>query len=682
VRISRTVAIASALLFGSSWALAADKDQTALNAAVDRIIAGGSESPTKLKALIDKCKSCTGRDLGRAYGALGMLEKGDDAKKAWADALTYDPNVEVKGDGFADARKAWASVAPAEDDTRRAGWLLKPAYAGFKDAFASSLASKWQECVDKAQASITIEENANTRMLRAVCEDKTGSLVEALKDNAKALDRAKQLNDAALIKTIQDRVTLLLPRLGHLKIERPVEVVDLKVLFDDRPIPEARLIETFTVDPGKHKIHAEGTLRGGRVFDDEEVTVKEGEIATAKIKMVPAAMTQGQLDCMANAKSQEEVLMCLPQQQKALVAHAALEMSGYTDSIDVHVLSPALRASVASPTQGWNIGAAYLIDVVTAASPDVISTASHRFQDVRHDVSLTGGYKPGNFGAQVSGNYSTEHDYVSRTIGITGIGDFNEKAVSPSLGYAFTSNTIGRAGTDYDSFSHDFAVHDITATSTFLVSPLSLFVVGAEAQLEVGDQSKPYRYIPLFEPGVTVPVGASIDEVNKARLPAKPLEQLPLSRQRLALTGRYIRRIDGRATLRLEERVYRDTWNITATTTDARYLIDFARLRVGPHVHFHAQTPAKFYRRIYGAILDADGFATVPVFRTSDRELGPFFGATLGGSARYALTPAESKIQLGLYASGDLLWDHYLDALYIKDRFAGYGTVGVEADFE
>lgn len=688
MRLSTLSLAALGALLAPAVAHAADKDEAALGAAVEKVFGGEATAANgaKIRALVERCKSCTGRSLGRAHGALGLVAshvgQGEEAKTQWSLALTYDPFLAIQAPAFADARKSWVAAAPEQDDARRAGWVVKNAYASFKQAYAEALAERWADCVTKGDASIALEDNPFTRMQVAQCREKTGKLVDALKDDAKALERARQIGDTDLASAIQERVTALLPRLAHLKLERPAEVVDLKVTFDDRPIPEARLLDVFTVDPGEHRLHAEGVLRGARVFTDDTVTVAEGEMATAKIKLKPVALTKGQLECMVSAKTQEDILMCLPQQQKALVAHASLEISGYTDTLDVHVLSPAVRASVASPTQGWNVAASYLIDMVTAASPDVVATASRRFSDLRHDVVLGGGYKPGNFGAQVYGHYSTEKDYISRTIGLTGIGDFRDKSVTPSLGYALTWNTIGRAGTDYDVFAHDFYVHDFSLASTFLLGPASLFVAGAELQLEDGDQSKPYRYVPLFEPGVTVPKGASEAEVNARRLPTKPLEQLPLDRQRLSLAGRYVQRIGGRSTLRLEERLYRDTWEIMATSTDVRWLVDIRRFRVGPHLHFHAQTPAKFYRRIYGGILDADGFASVPAFRTTDRELGPMFGVTLGGTGRVALTSAESKVQLGLFASADALYNHYLDALYVTDRLAGYGTFGIEGDFE
>jgi hypothetical protein len=189
--------------------------------------------------------------------------------------------------------------------------------------------------------------------------------------------------------------------------------------------------------------------------------------------------------------------------------------------------------------------------------------------------------------------------------------------------------------------------------------------------------------VPLFEPGVSVPVGASPDEVNRARLPAKALEQLPLDRKRFSVGARFVQRTRSTATLRLEERVYSDTWGLKASSTDARYMMDLSpRLRLWPHGRLHVQTAATFYKRVYGATLNSDGSASIPQYRTNDRELSPMFGVTLGGGARFALTSPATKIQLAVVATADGLFNYYLNALYIRDRLAGYGTIGLEADFE
>lgn len=687
---------------GERNAWAGEKEDNAVITAVDKVLnhdipnANFGEARRKLRGMLDRCKrGCSGPAVARVYVAIGLiaatLNNAEEAKTAWSDAFSLDANAALPSTGvsaavrqqFDEARKAWLAANPAQDDVGKAGWVNKQAQELARAATAAAQADNTAECIEKNKSALTLEENMRARLHLAGCEEKAGKFVDALRDYAKALEGARTKGDASTARFIQERVKAILPKLAHVKFERPTEVTDLQITFDDRTIPEARLGESFTIDPGSHTVHAEGLLRGARVSSDEKFDVKEGETALVKIKLKPVALTKGQLECMVSAKTQEEILACLPKEDKPLRVSAALEMSGYTDSINVHIWTPAVRGSVASPTAGWNVGANYLVDVVTAASPDVVSTASRRFHDVRHVLGVTGGYKPGSFGAQAYGNYSEERDYISRSLGIVGTADLYNKQITPALGYSYTWDTQGRTGTPYDVFSRPFNTHEINAGSTFVLTPTSLLVFGGAVQLENGDQSKTYRYIPIFEPGVSVPVGASIAQVNANRLPAKPLEQLPLERQRFSVSGRYIARIGGRSTFRIDQRIYRDTWAITSSSTDARYLVDLnPRLRVWPHLRIHVQSGASFYNRVYGATLNSDGSATIPRFRTNDRELSPMAGVTGGGGVRYALTAPGSKMELALYSSADVLFNYYVNTLYITSRLAAYGTVGIEANFE
>lgn len=686
----------------SSETWAGEREDNAAIATIDKVLANDvananfGEAKKKLRTVIDRCKKCSPAVVGRAYIAVGIVAsqigQAEEAKTAWNDALNVDPNAALPNAGvsqqvrthFEQAQKAWLASNPQLDDAQKAGWVNRQAFDLWKAALAAESAGNFQECIEKDKGALTLEENMRARLHLAMCESKTGKIVDAMRDNAKVLEMARSKGDAATIKQVQERVAELVPRLGHVKFEVPQGVSDLRVTFDGRPIPPERINDSFTIDPGTHVAHAEGVLRGVRVsFDDNKVEVPEGGAAIVSIKLKPAALTQGQLECMVAAKTQEEIAACLPQEGKPLVVNAALDVSGYLDSAAVHVLTPSVRGAVSSPTAGWNVGASYLVDVLTAASPDVVSTASRRFYDIRHAASVTGGFKPGRFGGQIYGSFSSERDYTSRTVGGTATGDFMDKQLAPQIGFAHTWDTIGRTGTDTDVFGKPFASEEISAGATVVMSPTSLIVLGGSVALEHGDQSKPYRYIPLFEPGVSVPVGASVDEVNSARLPVKPLEQLPTSRQRFALAGRYVARVKGTATLRLEERLYNDTWAIRASTTDAKYLMDLSpRLRVWPHGHLHVQTGASFYSRIYGATLNSDGSATIPQYRTSDRELSPMAGLTLGGGARYTLTDPAGKIQIALFTNADFLFNYYFNSLYLKTRYGGYGTLGIEADFE
>lgn len=696
------VALVSVLVLTSARARASEKDDAATIAAVDKVLsnevanANFGEAKKKLRALVDKCKKgCSGPAVAHIYVAIGMVSaqigQADEAKTAWFDAFSVDPNATLPTSGvspqvrtqFDDVKKQWVAQNPQPDDFQKAGWGSKQGYEAAKAAVAAEQAGNWAECIDKSKTALGIEENLRARMTLAFCEAKAGKVVDALRDNAKALELAKQKGDASAQKQIGERVTELVPRLGHVKFDPPKDVDDLKVVFDDRPIPPNRINESFTIDPGKHTVHAEGSLRGARVSSDQAIEVKEGETATVKLTLAPAALTQGQLQCMVAAKTQEEIAACLPSDRKPLVVHLAMDMSAYTDTLAVNVLTPSVRGSVASPTAGWNVGASYLVDVVSAASPDVVSTASRHFQDVRHAAAVNGGYKPGRFGGALYGSVSSESDYVSRTLGGSVSGDFAEKQVTPSLGYSYTWDTIGRAKVDYDVYSKPFNIHDFMLGSTFVLTQTSVLVAGAQISLESGDQSKPYRHVPIFEPGVSVPIGASPEQVNANRLAAKPLEQLPLDRQRYALSARFVSRIRSNATLRLEERLYQDTWGIKGTTTDFRYMIDVSpRFRIWPHLHVHAQTGTSFYNRVYGATLNSDGSATVPKYRTTDRELSPMLGFTGGGGARFALTEPKGSFQLALFSTADALYNQYINSLFIRNRLAVYGTLGLEADFE
>jgi hypothetical protein len=700
--VARIAALIACLTLQVTAARAGEKEDNATITAVDKILATDvpnanfGDAKRRLRALLDKCKKgCSGPAVARVYVALGMvsaqINQSDEAKTAWFDAFSVDSNATLPAQGvsqsvrqqFEEVKKQWLVANPQPDEAAKGGWVNKQAYDNYRAGITAQQTQNWAECIEKVKTALTLEENMRARIVLADCEEKAGHFVDALRNNAKALEAARAKSDAVTSKIIAERVQTILPKLAHVKFERPVEVTELNVTFDDRPIPEGRLAESFTIDPGSHSVHAEGLLRGARVSSDDKFDVKEGETAIVKIKLKPVALTKGQLECMVSAKTQEEIVACLPSDKKPLQIHVAIDFSAYNDTTAVQVITPSFTGSISSPTAGWNVGANYLVDVVSAASPDVVATASRRFTDVRHVVGVTGGYKPGQYGAQLFGNYSEEHDYISRTIGIQGTGDFYEKQITPALGYSLSLDTIGRTGTDYDVFSHPFTTHEINASSTFVLSPLSVLVAGGAIALESGNQSKPYRYIPMFEPGVNVPVGASAEVVNAARLPAKPLEMLPLDRQRFSLSARYVRRIGGSTTLRLEERLYRDSWAVTASTTDLRYMIDTSpRLRVWPHVHLHAQTGANFYKRVYGATINSDGSITLPQYRTTDRELSPLLGATGGGGVRYALTDPGSKVQLAVFGTGDALFNYYVNALFIKTRLAVYGTVGIEGDFE
>ena len=708
----------------SSSAIAAGYDDSAASSAVqaamneDYAQANYAEANRKLQDVLDKCAKkgakCSSGTRAQAYVGMGMISsqlgKIDDAKANFTKALQEDPNAKLPSSGtspniraqFADAQKALPAPAPAPADTSNdnadaapqpapaggkvPGWNSPEAFALAGEALKAGLAGNFAECIEKDTASLKLEEQPGTRLHLSSCEAKSGKLLGALTDAQKALKDGIAKRNGPVMDIAKKKVQDLLPRIPHVTFDPPQGVDDLKVTFDDREV-KGDLKKKFSVDPGSHTVKAEGTQNGIPLGYDETFDVKEGDLYTVHITLKsqePGFLTKGQMECMTQAKNQEEVQKCLPEGSKNLVIHAGMEMGAYTDTNHVHIFTPSINGSITSPTAGWNVAGSFLVDFVTAASPDIVSEASSHYVERRYAGTLSGGYKPGLYGGNAFASISSEPDYLSLTVGGAVLADLHDKLITPRIGYSHSDDTIGRSDTPFSVFHNKLYTNNFEASTTFVLSPTSVVVVGASLATERGDQSKPYRFIPMFTSAIAprVPAGVSVDVVNFYRLPFRPQEQLPTERDRYAIAVRFNHRFST-ATLRLEERLYDDSWSTKATSTDFRYMQDLgSKLRVWPHVRFHGQTAANFYQLAYTAIIDSSGKMILPTYRSDDRELGPLVTVTGGGGARVELGKAEGTTNFGIEATMDLMYTRFFEALFVTTRTAVYGTLGFDAEFQ
>jgi hypothetical protein len=363
----------------------------------------------------------------------------------------------------------------------------------------------------------------------------------------------------------------------------------------------------------------------------------------------------------------------------------SMELAGYNDSDHVTVITPSIALGI-EDTSGASLHATYLVDVVSAASVDVVSTASSRWKEVRQAGTVSGQYKPRDFGVTVGGSGSSEPDYLSYGAFASVIKDFDEKNWSLTFGYGFSHDTIGRCGdngicTPFSVFSRTLERGSFNGGIDFVVDRLTLASVSADVVVENGDQSKPYRYVPMFSPTVasTLPNGAPIALVNQERLPERPLEQLPLSKRRLAVTGTYAHRFDA-STLRLEERLYDDSWGMLASSSDARWIFDLGRrFEVWPHVRFHVQNAVSFWQRAY--VSSPAPAWSLPEYRTGDRELGPLWTLEGGFGVRWYVGAGADPEKWALQWTGDAIYTSFLDDLYMANRTALLGALGLEGHF-
>ena len=205
--------------------------------------------------------------------------------------------------------------------------------------------------------------------------------------------------------------------------------------------------------------------------------------------------------------------------QDTSTKRATLEMATYADTDHVTVISPSISAAIENVTQGASLRGTYLVDVVSAASVDIVSTATPRWHEIRNAGSLEAEYKPHDFGVSIGGSGSVEPDYVSYGAGISVSQDLNEKNTTLLFGYGYSHDISGRHQTSFSVFGRPIDRSTLNAGITQVIDRATVGSLALDAIFEDGDQSKPYRYIPMFAPNVATeaPLGASIGWVTANR---------------------------------------------------------------------------------------------------------------------------------------------------------------------
>lgn len=379
--------------------------------------------------------------------------------------------------------------------------------------------------------------------------------------------------------------------------------------------------------------------------------------------------------------SGKEVHAAPPTQSSSSVAtRAKAETSAYTDTDNVSVLTPSVALDLHDPLAGWAASATYLVDVVSAASVDIVSTASGRWQEVRHAATLRGAYKPYDIGGSVSGAISSEPDYLSLTGGGGVTLDLAKKTVMPALDYSFSHDVAGRTGTPFSVYSLELDRHTLSAHVELLLDRETVINVSTDAVLEIGHQEKPYRYVPMFAPSVapTITSGLSVDRVNTLRLPVRVEERVLTKRQRFAWSGRLAQRLED-STFVVSERLYADSWGQKATTTDLKMVFDVSdRLYVWPHLRAHIQSGVSFWRLAY--VADPNELS-LPRYRTGDRELSPLATGAIGAGAHLNVGSAIDPSRDAFVFQVEGMGTRFSQALFTDQRLALFASTQFEASF-
>ncbi len=629
--------------------------------------------------------------VGTMHARLGDAGK---AKAAFTTALAADaaaaPRTEYATDevtALFDETRGTSAASPSTGGCRATyagkaaprGWSSGEAGHCHASALEAEKADEFARCEADARAALELDDQPVARATLARCLEAANNWLEAASEWAETARQAPQTRNFTLAKQAQYRATQLRRRTPAIVIEPPKDTEGVTLELDGAALPLEMLGQEIPVNPGEHTVVANSKRGDLPLRFKRTVLLEASTTVPIAIELTPFSP---EVRCILEAQTADALSKCmrLSSPTSNLDVRIGTEVSGYTDTMDVDVLTPSVFTTAEHATDGWGVNAAFLVDVVTAASVDILATASPRWREVRYVPAVGGHARFGDADVGVSGSLSHEPDYLSVSGGARIALDLLQKTVTPSLAVDYSHDTSGRSKTPYSVYSNEIDRVGVTAGLGLVLSKATFGSMTVTAVIEDGDTSKPYRYVPMFAPEVAplVPKGLEIDSVNLFRLAERPLEQLPDHRERFAVALSAAHRFSG-STLRVSERLYLDTWGVKASSTDGRFLIDVVDgLRLWPHLRFHGQTGASFWELAYVASEGPEGLV-VPTVRTGDRELGPLIAVTGGGGARVAFGKHD---EYAVSFAGDVVYSRFLNPLFVKDRWGYFGAFSLEAEFD
>lgn len=318
-----------------------------------------------------------------------------------------------------------------------------------------------------------------------------------------------------------------------------------------------------------------------------------------------------------------------------------------------------------------SVSANYYVDMVSSASIDVLASAS-RYSEERKQQSVGVDYMFDRTSFNLGYTTSDENDYQAKTYNLGVSQSFFGDLTTLNFGFTFGQDVVGRniKGVPDPSFLLDkqqrrytFNLSQIVTKN--LIAELSL-ESGTEAciNMEEGETclNNPYRSYSYLLNG------------TRALLP----EKYPLTHNSDAASLRAIYHLPYSASIRADVRRFTDSWGITASNVELRYIQDFKKdLLLELKYRVYSQTEADFYSDLF-PYKDAQNFMA------RDKELSPFSSNTIGVGLTYKfpwVIPGIEKSTANLY------WDHmqinyddfrdYANFSGIKAPDAGY-KVGEE----
>ena len=277
----------------------------------------------------------------------------------------------------------------------------------------------------------------------------------------------------------------------------------------------------------------------------------------------------------------------------------------------------------------WDVQASAAVDIVSGASPQLVSNVGGRPLQTITGASVDDRRKTGDvkvarrFGeATLAASYlvSREEDYRSQALGLEARLDLDQRNTTLALGYGRSRDRIGSS--DNPLLDEPRNTREFLAGITQVLTPISLVQGTVTLTRGQGWYNDPYKLTVSVVPGGGFLVSA---------------DRRPAERDTLAWLARYRHHFAGVAgTLQADYRFYRDDWGIRAHTLEVAWHRRLGeRWTLRPALRYYTQSRADFYSPAVPS--------PPPALHSSDQRLAAFGG--LSPSLRVGLA-LESGLSL------------------------------------